>query len=75
MEDSKVIPIKVMPEPLKFGGLRIDVRPCDNKDALKILKKKLEKDNVLRLYKERRYYDKPSVLARAEAKKQRKQRK
>jgi ribosomal protein S21 len=63
--------------PLKFTGMRVEVRPSDNKDgqirelekAMKVFKKKLERDDVLRVVKERRYYTKPSALKRAEAKK------
>jgi len=70
MEDSKVIP-------LKFDGLKVEVRPAEGRDAqmfqlekaMKIFKKKLEKDNVLRIIKERRYYIKPSAKKREEAKK------
>ena len=70
MEDSKVIP-------LKLNGLFVEVRPADNKDAqvfnlekaLKIFKKKLEKDGILFEAKDRRYFDKPSVLARTAYKK------
>jgi len=73
MENSEVR----VPEPLKFTGMRVEVRPSDTKDgqmiqlekALKIFKRKLEKDDVLRTIKERRYYTKPSALKRAEAKK------
>ena len=67
---------------LKFKGLVVEVRPSDNKEgqriqlekALKVLKKKLEKDGVLMDYKERRYYKKPSEIAREYAKKLKKNR-
>jgi ribosomal protein S21 len=77
MENSQVTP-KIEPrvEPLKFSGMRIEVRPSDTRDgqmiqlekALKMFKRKLEKDDVLRTIKERRYFTKPSALKRAEAK-------
>jgi ribosomal protein S21 len=64
-------------DPIKFTGIRVEVRQVEGKEAqlfqldkaLKIFKKKLEKDNVLRIIKERRYYTKPSALKRTEAKK------
>ena len=73
MEDSKVIPIV----PLKLNGLRVEVRQADGKDAqlfqlekaMKIFKKKLEKDGVLFEARERRYFTKPSVVARTAYKK------
>jgi len=66
-----------MSETIRFTGIRVDVRPGNNKEeqmqnvekAIKILKKKLEKDDVLRIIKERRYYTKPSALKREQAKK------
>ena len=69
METPKV-EISKIEESLKFVGLRIEVRPAIGQDAqmfelekaLKVLKRKLEKDNVLRIIKERKYYIKPSQL-------------
>lgn len=63
-------------------GLKVDVKLGRNKDdqmfelekALKVFKKKLDKDNILREYRDRRYYTKPSVLKREQAKKARKNR-
>lgn len=60
-------------EELRFTGFRVEVRQENNKDAqlaslekaLKILKRKMEKDNVLREVKERRYYTKSSQLDHA----------
>jgi ribosomal protein S21 len=78
MENSEVkVPEVKKEEPLKFSGMRVEVRPSDTRDgqmiqlekALKMFKRKLEKDDVLRTIKERRYYIKPSALKRAEAKK------
>jgi len=77
MESPEVkVPEVKKVEPLKFTGMRVEVRPSDTKEgqtiqlekALKVLKKKLEKDDVLRTVKERRYFTKPSALKRAEAK-------
>ena len=36
--------------------------------ALRMLKKKVDKEGILKTYKANRYYDKPSVKARAKAK-------
>ena len=36
--------------------------------ALRMLKKKVDKEGILKTYKAKRYYDKPSVRARAKAK-------
>ncbi|MGE3954661.1 MAG: 30S ribosomal protein S21 [Parachlamydiales bacterium] len=36
--------------------------------ALRLLKKKVDKEGILKTYKSKRYYDKPSVRARAKAK-------
>jgi ribosomal protein S21 len=63
--------------PLKLNGLRVEVRPADSKDAqlfqlekaLKIFKKKLEKDGILFEVRERRYYTKPSIIIRTAYKK------
>ena len=70
MEDSKVIP-------LKLNGLRVEVRPAEGKDAqlfqlekaMKIFKRKLEKDGILIEARERRFFTKPSVIARTAYKK------
>ena len=70
-------------EELRFTGLRVEVRPENNRDAqlaslekaMKIFKKKLEKDGVLRIAKERRYFTKPSALRRSEEKKRRQENK
>ena len=70
MEISQVIP-------LKLNGLRVEVRPADGKEAqlfqlekaMKIFKKKLEKDGILFEIKEKRYFTKPSVIARTAYKK------
>lgn len=64
-------------EELKFSGLRIEVRQGNTKDeqmqnvekAIKILKRKLEKEDVLRIIKERRYFTKPSQLKHAKKQK------
>jgi len=63
-------------------GLKVDVRIGRNAEeqmfalekALKVFKKKLEKDNILREYRDRMYYKKPSEVKRAKAKKARKNR-
>jgi len=84
MENSQITS-KIEPrpiEPLKFTGLRIDIRLCDNKDsqnrefdkAFKIFKKKVDKDGILFEVKDRRYYIKPSQKLREEAKKRNKRR-
>jgi len=73
MEDSKIIPIV----PIKLNGLRVEVRPAEGKDAqlfqlekaMKIFKKKLEKDGILFEIKEKRYFTKPSVIKRTAYKK------
>lgn len=70
MEISQVVP-------LKLNGLRVEVRPADGKEAqlfqlekaMKIFKKKLEKDGILFEIKEKRYFTKPSVIARTAYKK------
>jgi ribosomal protein S21 len=70
MENSQVIP-------LKLNGMRVEVRPAEGKDAqlaqlekaMKIFKKKLERDGILFEVKERRYFTKPSVVARTAYKK------
>ena len=62
---------------LKLNGMKVEVRPSDTKEgqiqnlekAMKIFKKKLEKDGVLFEAKERRYFTKPSVIARTAYKK------
>ena len=68
---------------LKLNGMRVEVRPAEGKEgqrlqlekALKVLKRKLEKDGVLIEYRERRYYKKPSEINREYAKKLKKNRK
>jgi ribosomal protein S21 len=70
MENSQIVP-------LKLNGLRVEVRPVEGKEAqllqlekaMKIFKKKLEKDGVLFEAKERRYYTKDSVKIRTAYKK------
>jgi len=70
MENNEIKP----PEPLKFSGMRVDVRPSDTKEgqminvekAIKILKKKMDKEDILRIIRERKYYTKPSALKHAE---------
>jgi len=79
MENTEIKPVESIRviEPLKFAGLQVEVRPAEGRDAqmfqlekaLKIFKKKLEKDNVLRIIKERRYFTKPSVIKRTAYKK------
>ena len=67
---------------LRFTGMKIEVRPSDNKEgqrlhlekAIKVLKKKIEKDGVLMDYKERRHYKKQSEIKREHAKKVKKHR-
>ena len=79
MENSEIKPV----EQLRFSAMKVDVRPSDTKEgqmiqvekALKILKRKMEKDDILRTIKERRYYQKPSEKAREYAKRLRKNRK
>jgi small subunit ribosomal protein S21 len=44
--------------------LEIRVNGNDVEKALKILKRQMQKDGLLRELKERRYYDKPSVKLR-----------
>jgi ribosomal protein S21 len=64
-------------EPLKLNGIRVEVRPADGKEAqmyqlekaMKIFKKKLEKDGVLFEVRDRRYFTKPSVVERTRIKK------
>jgi ribosomal protein S21 len=53
--------------------LKIEVRQGNNKDeqmqnlekALKVLKRKLEKDGIMQIIKERRYFTKKSALEHA----------
>lgn len=73
METNEIRP----PEPLKFSGLKVEVRPSDTMEgqmiqlekALKIFKRKMEREDIIRMVKDRRYYTKPSAIKRAEAKK------
>lgn len=56
------------------AGLEIRVRDNNVEKALKLLKRRIGRDGVLRELKNRRYYEKPSVKEkrkRAEAKKKR----
>ena len=47
----------------------VKVRPGDSIDkALRLLKKKLDKEGVMKAAKARRFYDKPSVRKRAKSK-------
>ena len=47
----------------------VKVKPGDPIDkALRILKKKLDKEGVMKTIRSHRYYDKPSVKARAKSK-------
>ena len=61
-------------------SLKIEVRQFSKPEqqleslekALKIFKRKLEKDGILREVKERKYYSKPSEIQRLKEKEQRK---
>ena len=54
----------------------IKVRPGEIIDkALRILKKKLDKEGIMKSVRAHRYYDKPSVKARAKSKAAQKYRK
>ncbi len=47
----------------------VKVRPGDSLDkALRALKKKLDKEGVMKAFKAHRFYDKPSVRERAKSK-------
>ena len=47
----------------------VKVRPGEPIDkALRVLKKKVDKEGILKVAKARRFYDKPSVRERAKAK-------
>jgi len=67
---------------LRLNGMKVEVRPAEGKEAqrlqlekaLKVLKRKLEKDGVLIEYRERRYYKKPSEINREHNKKIKKNR-
>ena len=58
------------PSPLIFNETRIEVFKFDSRDrqmieldkCIRRLKKKCEKDNTLKILKERQYFSKPSVL-------------
>jgi ribosomal protein S21 len=64
-------------EELKFNGLKVEVKVANTSDAqtrelekaIKILKRKVDKDNVLRIVKERRYFTKPSAIEHAKVQK------
>ena len=57
----------------KFGQIKVEVRKMDNPEAqlnavdkaLKIFKRKVEKDGVLFILKDRKYYIKKSALEHA----------
>ena len=59
-----------------FQGLKIDVQKFDSRDrqlieldkCLRRLKKKCEKENIIKELKERQYYRKPSEVKREKAK-------
>ncbi|MBT3393836.1 MAG: 30S ribosomal protein S21 [Waddliaceae bacterium] len=54
----------------------VKVRPGEIIDkALRILKKKLDKEGIMKSVRSHRYYDKPSVKARAKSKAAQKYRK
>lgn len=44
--------------------MRVDVRHNNIEDALKVLKNKLQKDGLLKILKNKRYYTKPSDAKR-----------
>jgi small subunit ribosomal protein S21 len=47
----------------------VKVRPGDSIDkALRALKKKVDKEGIMKAFKAHRFYDKPSVRARAKSK-------
>jgi small subunit ribosomal protein S21 len=47
----------------------VKVRPGDSLDkALRALKKKVDKEGIMKAFKAKRYYDKPSVRARSKSK-------
>lgn len=71
MENPEITPIPIkIPEVIRLQGFKIEVRRSANPDgqlqslekALKILKRKLEKDGVLREIKERKCFIKPSMI-------------
>jgi small subunit ribosomal protein S21 len=48
---------------------KVSVRPGEPIDkALRALKKKLDKEGILKAYKAHRFYDKPSIRAKAKSK-------
>jgi ribosomal protein S21 len=65
---------------LQFAGTKIEVRSSDSREgqmrevekALKVFKRKMEKDDIIKQLRDRKYYTKPSEKRRAEEKKRKK---
>jgi small subunit ribosomal protein S21 len=49
-------------------GIKIDVRNGNLEQALRVLKKKVQKEGVLKLYSEKQVYEKPSAKKRRKKK-------
>ena len=49
-------------------GIKIDVRNGNLEQALRVLKKKVQKEGVLKLYCEKQVYEKPSAKKRRKKK-------
>ena len=48
--------------------MKIEVRNGNLEKAMRVMKKKLQKEGVFRLYKEKQYYEKPSAIKRRKKK-------
>jgi len=51
-----------------MSGIKIDVRNGNVEQALRVLKRKYLKDNFLKTYKEKMYFEKPSEKKRRKKK-------
>ena len=51
-----------------MAGIKIDVRNGNVEQALRVLKRKYLKDNFLKTYKEKMYFEKPSEKKRRKKK-------
>jgi|TARA_B110000444_G_scaffold214125_1_gene211263 small subunit ribosomal protein S21 len=51
-----------------MSGIKIDVRNGNVEQALRVLKRKYLKDNFLKTYKEKMYFEKPSDKKRRKTK-------
>ena len=51
-----------------MAGIKIEVRNNNVEQALRVLKRKYLKDNFLKTYKEKMYYEKPSAKKRRKKK-------